>query len=60
MIPPVGAAVTYNTTVTFKTPTGSSLTIPLLGGEQGRREQFADPHHGTGHYQRRWWPGYRC
>ena len=30
VLPPIGAATTYNATVTFNTPTGASLTIPLV------------------------------
>lgn len=29
-LPPIGIGTTYNATVTFKTPTGASLTIPLV------------------------------
>ncbi|HEV2382648.1 MAG TPA: DUF4382 domain-containing protein [Terriglobia bacterium] len=33
-LPPIGSAATYNATVTFKTPTGASLTIPLVAETQ--------------------------
>jgi hypothetical protein len=29
-LPPIGVATTYNATVTFNTPTGASITIPLV------------------------------
>ncbi|HEV2425760.1 MAG TPA: DUF4382 domain-containing protein [Terriglobia bacterium] len=40
-LPPIGVATAYNATVTFQTPTGASLTIPLV--EEGRAGVSSSP-----------------